>query len=208
MLTNLLLHDDGRLVESACTCLTLIAANFSARPERLQAMCTHGLIPNATRLISPVSSGGTTVGPSTYRSLIRLIATCCKSSADVAEQLLRNGLPVTLKSVLAGIATCSRQPRLPRPRRWFPLISFWRVVTLTNQLLPSIQPGSGASDSPLIALRVDAAAPTSSTTAVVESGGGKSTAETANAGGITLEQILRAEPELLRESTGRILPQR
>jgi E3 ubiquitin-protein ligase TRIP12 len=198
VLTNLLLHDDGRLVESACTCLTLIAANFSARPERLQAMCTHGLIPNATRLISPVSSGGTTVGPSTYRSLIRLIATCCKSSADVAEQLLRNGLPVTLKSVLAGCNVLSTTAASPAS----PVVStdqLLEVVTLTNQLLPSIQPGSGASDSPLIALRVDAAAPTSSTTAVVESGGGKSTAETANAGGITLEQILRAEPELLRE---------
>ena len=33
VLTNLLMHDDSRLVESACTCLTLMASNFSARPQ-------------------------------------------------------------------------------------------------------------------------------------------------------------------------------
>ena len=83
-----------------------MAANFSARPPRLQALCAHGLIPNATRLISPATAAGAAgaaaVGPSTYHGLIRLIGTCCRGSSDVAEQLLRNGLPATLKSVLSG----------------------------------------------------------------------------------------------------------
>ena len=96
VLTNLLMHDDARLVESACTCLTLIAANLSSQPQQLQALCSHGLIPNATRLISPSGSAtAAPVGASTYHGLIRLIGTCCKGSADVAEQLLRNGLPGT-----------------------------------------------------------------------------------------------------------------
>ena len=56
VLTNLLMHDDSRLVESACTCLTLMASNFRARPQHLRAMCAHGLIPNATRLITPGAS--------------------------------------------------------------------------------------------------------------------------------------------------------
>ena len=72
-LTNLLMHDDSRLVENACTCLTLMAAKFSSQSQRLQQMCAHGLIPNATRLISP---GASQVSPSTYHGLIRLIGTC------------------------------------------------------------------------------------------------------------------------------------
>ena len=113
VLTNLLMHDDSRLVESACTCLTLMASNFSARPQHLRAMCAHGLIPNATRLITP---GASQLGPSTYHGLIRLIGACCRGSADVAEELLRNGMAATLKTVLAGckvLATSVASPASP-----------------------------------------------------------------------------------------------
>ncbi|ACO64882.1 predicted protein [Micromonas commoda] len=159
VLTNLLMHDDARLVESACTCLTLIAANLSSQPQQLQALCSHGLIPNATRLISPSGSAtAAPVGASTYHGLIRLIGTCCKGSADVAEQLLRNGLPGTLKSVLAGCKVLASSTASASPAS--PIVSadqLLEVTTLANQLLPSIQPGSGASESPLESLGIDAA---------------------------------------------------
>ena len=95
VLTNLLVHDDSQLVESACSCLTLMAATFSALPHRLQALCAHGLIPNAMRLIAPATvaaaAGAAAVRTSTHDGLIRLIVTCCPSYADVAEQLHATG---------------------------------------------------------------------------------------------------------------------
>ena len=207
VLTNLLMHDDARLVESACTCLTLIAANLSSQPQQLQALCSHGLIPNATRLISPSGSAtAAPVGASTYHGLIRLIGTCCKGSADVAEQLLRNGLPGTLKSVLAGCKVLASSTASASPAS--PIVSadqLLEVTTLANQLLPSIQPGSGASESPLESLGIDAAVPVN----VPNTENGRKSnsrrrsaavaSEVANAAGVALEGILKAEPELLRE---------
>ena len=166
VLTNLLMHDDSRLVESACTCLTLMASNFSARPQRLRAMCAHGLIPNATRLISP---GASQVGPSTYHGLIRLIGTCCRGSADVAEELLRNGMAATLKTVLAGCEVLVTSAASPAS----PVLSADRlleVTTLANQLLPAIRPESGgcAKNAPFAALGV--AAPSASRRRGADSG--------------------------------------
>ena len=193
VLTNLLMHDDSRLVESACTCLTLMASNFSARPQYLRAMCAHGLIPNATRLITP---GASQVGPSTYHGLIRLIGTCCRGSADVAEELLRNGMAATLKTVLAGckvLATSAASPASP-------VVStdqLLEVTTLANQLLPAIRPESGgcAKNAPFAALGV--AAPSASRRRGADSGdaAGQATA----AAGVALETVLRDEPGLLRE---------
>ena len=193
VLTNLLMHDDSRLVESACTCLTLMASNFSARPQRLQAMCAHGLIPNVTRLISP---GASQVGPSTYHGLIRLIGACCRGSADVAEELLRNGMAATLKTVLAGckvLATSSASPASP-------VVSadqLLEVTTLANQLLPAIRPESGgcAKNAPFAALGV--AAPSASRRRGANPGDAASQATAA--AGVALETVLRDEPRLLRE---------
>ena len=195
VLTNLLMHDDSRLVESACTCLTLMASNFSARPQRLQAMCAHGLIPNATRLISP---GASQVGPSTYHGLIRLIGTCCRGSADVVEELLRNGMATTLKTVLAGckiLATSAASPASP-------VVSadqILEVTTLANQLLPAIRPESGgcAKNAPFAALGIAPPPPTTARRKSTESGeaAGQATA----AAGVALETVMRDEPKLLTE---------
>ena len=198
-LTNLLMHDDSRLVENACTCLTLMAAKFSSRPQRLQEMCAHGLIPNATRLISP---GPSQVSPSTYHGLIRLIGTCCRGSADVAEQLLRNGLPSTLKTTLAGCKVLSTSAASPAS----PVVSadqLLEVTTLANQLLPSIRADAGgcAASSPLATLGIDAAVPSRrrGSASGDEATAAAAAAEAAAAAGLALEGILRSEPELLRD---------
>ena len=195
VLTNLLMHDDSRLVESACTCLTLMASNFSARPQRLQAMCAHGLIPNATRLISP---GASQVGPSTYHGLIRLIGTCCRGSADVAEELLRNGMAATLKAVLAGckvLATSTASPASP-------VVSadqLLEVTTLANQLLPAIRLESGgcAKNAPFAALGI--APPPPSTSRRKSTDPVDAAAQATAAAGVALETVLRDEPKLLIE---------
>ena len=78
----------------------------------------------------------------------------------MAEQLLRNGLPGTLKSVLAGCKVLASSTASASPAS--PIVSadqLLEVTTLANQLLPSIQPGSGASESPLESLGIDAAVP-------------------------------------------------
>ena len=59
------------MVEHASVSLTRIADSFASSPEKLDMLCSHGLIPQAARLISVSSSSGglvpqTSLSNSTY----------------------------------------------------------------------------------------------------------------------------------------------
>ena len=100
ILANLLSHDDARLADCACVCLTNIAAKMAAKePERVVKICQGDLIDNVVGIISPNSTR--VVSPSTYYSLIKLLNICVSAQPDVAVKLLRKDLPLVLSIALS-----------------------------------------------------------------------------------------------------------
>ena len=128
MLTNLLMHDDSRLVESACTCLTLMASNFSARPQHLRAMCAHGLIPNATRLIArdlPKSALPHTTVDSSHRNVLPRVCRGGRAAASGRSSFHSEIGPRRLQ----GVVHC--QWRRQR-HQWCPADQLLEVTTLAE----------------------------------------------------------------------------
>lgn len=100
ILANLLSHDDARLADCACVCLTNIAAKMASKePERVVKICQGDLIDNVVGIISPNSARA--VSPSTYYSLIKLLNICVSAQPDVAVKLLRKDLPLVLSIALS-----------------------------------------------------------------------------------------------------------
>eukprot|EP01018_Ginkgo_biloba_P019050 Gb_20278 [translate_table: standard] len=120
LLTNLLHYHDSKVLEHASVCLTRIAESFASSPEKLDELCNHGLVAQATRLISVSSSGGSQASLSTptYTGLIRLLSTCASGSTLAAKTLLLLGISSILKDILAGsglASTISVSPAFNRP---------------------------------------------------------------------------------------------
>lgn len=137
ILTNILQYQDSKVVERACTCLTRISESFAVHPEKLDSLCSHGLIPQAVRLIS-VSNGASSQTPlssSTLAGLFRLLATCAGGSPSAAERLLHLGISGTLRDILAGsVSTTSiSTSALSRPAE-----QLYEIVSLVNELLPPL----------------------------------------------------------------------
>lgn len=55
-----------QVLDHASVCLTRIAESFASSPERLDALCNHGLISQAAALISISNTGQTSLASSTY----------------------------------------------------------------------------------------------------------------------------------------------
>ncbi|CAM6105259.1 unnamed protein product [Calypogeia fissa] len=149
LLTNLLQYQDSKVVEHASVCLTRIAEAFASAPEKLDILCSHGLIPQAARLISVGNSSNnlvpqTSLSTSTYTGLIRLLSTCASGSASAAESLLLLRISSILKDILAGAglvpSTTVAPSSVNRPPE-----QLYEIVTLVNELLPPMPESSGTS---------------------------------------------------------------
>ncbi|KAL3701580.1 hypothetical protein R1sor_019602 [Riccia sorocarpa] len=155
ILTNLLQYQDSKVVEHASVCLTRIAESFASSPEKLDTLCSHGLIPQAARLISVSNSSGSLVpqaslSTSTYTGLIRLLSTCASGSAAAAESLLLLRISNILKDILAGAGVVSSTSVSPSSVNR-PPEQLYEIVTLVNELLPpmpdTVVGGASASSS-------------------------------------------------------------
>jgi E3 ubiquitin-protein ligase TRIP12 len=153
ILINILLHDDPRLVDCACVCLTSLAAKMSKDPSKLAAFCSGNLVANVMQLISPNTSRA--VSPSTHHSLIKLLNVCARNNPDVAIELLRRDLPETLNIALSGckvLTTVNSGPMSASPASGgaaaSPIVTsehLLEVATLTDALLPAVSPKTRSS---------------------------------------------------------------
>lgn len=142
LLTNLLHYHDSKVLEHASVCLTRIAESFASFPDKLDELCNHGLVAQATRLISVSSSGGAQASLSTptYTGLIRLLSTCASGSTLATKTLLLLGISGVLKDILAGsglVSSISVSPALNRPPE-----QMYEIVSLINELLPPLPQGT------------------------------------------------------------------
>ncbi|KAL6848432.1 hypothetical protein ACP4OV_021726 [Aristida adscensionis] len=135
LLTNLLNNHDSKVLEHASVCLTRIAEALASYPEKLDELCSHGLVAQAASLISiSNSSGQASLSTSTYTGLIRLLSICASGSLLAVKTLLLLGISGTLKDILAGsglIAGTSVSPALTRPAD-----QMFEIVSLADDLLP------------------------------------------------------------------------
>ena len=149
ILANLLSHDDSRLADYACVCLTNIAAKMASKePERVVKICQGDLIDKVVDIISPNSAR--VVSPSTYYSLIKLLNICVSAQPDVAVKLLRKDLPLVLGmalsrcKLLTTTTTSSTGPHSASPASSgvaSPIVvteQLLEVATLADALLPRV----------------------------------------------------------------------
>ncbi|KAL3613951.1 E3 ubiquitin-protein ligase upl3 [Castilleja foliolosa] len=141
-LTNLLQYHDAKVIEHASICLTRIAEAFASSPEKLDELCSHGIVTQTAALISSSGTGGgqASLGTSTYTGLIRLLSTCASGSSLGAKSLLLLGISGTLKDLLLGpgvVASMSVSPALGRPPE-----QIFEIVNLANELLPPFPQGT------------------------------------------------------------------
>ena len=148
ILANLLSHDDARLADCACVCLTNIAAKMASKePERVVKICQGDLIDNVVGIISP--NCARVVSPSTYYSLIKLLNICVSAQPDVAVKLLRKDLPLVLSIALSRCkllttTISSTGPHSASPASGgvaSPIVmteQLLEVATLADALLPAV----------------------------------------------------------------------
>ncbi|MBA0605993.1 hypothetical protein Godav_018519 [Gossypium davidsonii] len=141
-LTNLLQYHDSKVLEHASVCLTRISEAFASSPDKLDELCSHGLVTQAASLISTSNSGGGqgSLSTPTYTGLIRLLSTCASGSPVGAKTLLMLGISGILKDILVGSdisANSAVPPTLSRPAE-----QIFEIVNLANELLPPLPQGT------------------------------------------------------------------
>ncbi|KAJ1270393.1 hypothetical protein BS78_06G049000 [Paspalum vaginatum] len=141
LLTNLLNYHDSKVLEHASICLTRIAEAFSSSPEKLDELCSHGLVAQAADLVSVSNSTGqASLSTSTYTGVIRLLSICASGSPLAAKTLLLLGISGTLKEILSGsglVAGTTVSPALTRPAD-----QMNEIVKLADELLPHLPVGT------------------------------------------------------------------
>jgi E3 ubiquitin-protein ligase TRIP12 len=143
LLTNLLQYQDTKVVDNACSALMQVAEAFSSSAELLEQLQQHGLVDQARQLIT-ISANGSMASPlsiSTYYGLVKLLATCAKGSAAIAERLLNSGITDTLRLLLANSAMLSSASASTSVLRTADQL--YEVVSLAHGLLPSM-PDAGS----------------------------------------------------------------
>ncbi|KAH9622519.1 hypothetical protein KSS87_008684 [Heliosperma pusillum] len=201
-LTNLLQYQDAKVLEHASVCLTRIVEAFATSSDKLDELCNHGLVTQASSLISASNSGGgqASLSTSTYTGLIRLLSTCANGSTVGAKTLLLLGISGILKDILVGsglVGNMSVSPALSRPPE-----QICEIVNLANELLPPLPQGTislPASSNLFARGPLLKKSPTSSSTNQDETNG--------NTQDISArEKLLNDQPELLQQFGMDLLP--
>ncbi|CAA0807744.1 E3 ubiquitin-protein ligase UPL3 [Striga hermonthica] len=144
-LTNLLQYHDKKVVEDASFCLTRVAEAFALSPERLDDLCSHGVVTQAAVLISSSSflGGQASLGTHTFTDLIKLLSTLASGSALGAKSLHLLGIGGILKDLLLGtgqVTSISVSPAFGRTPE-----QVCEIVNLADELLPAVKGHAGNS---------------------------------------------------------------
>ncbi|KAK7344715.1 hypothetical protein VNO77_14672 [Canavalia gladiata] len=123
-------------------CLTRITEAFASSPDKLDELCNHGLVTQATSLISTNSfgDGQASLSTPTYTGLIQLLSTYASGFLLGAKTLLLLGICGILKDILlsSGLSfNTSVSPALSRP-----VEQKFKMVNLANELLPPLPQGT------------------------------------------------------------------
>ncbi|KAK8367895.1 hypothetical protein V6Z11_A01G003200 [Gossypium hirsutum] len=201
-LTNLLQYHDSKVLEHASVCLSRISEAFASSPDKLDELCSHGLVTQAASLISTSNSGGGqgSLSIPTYTGLIRLLSTCASGSPVGAKTLLMLGISGILKDILVGSdisANSAVPPTLSRPAE-----QIFEIVNLANELLPPLPQGTislPASSNIFFKGSIVKEAPTSSSEKEDNTDGNASEVS-------AREKLLHKQPDILQQFGMDLLP--
>ncbi|KAK2977601.1 hypothetical protein RJ640_007237 [Escallonia rubra] len=134
MLCNLLQYEDRQLVENVATCLILIAERARRSSDMLDELCNHGLVHQATHLIS--LSSRTTLCQPVFTGLIGLLVKLASGSILACRTLFEHNISSILKDILS---TCDLSHGMTSP----PVVDghhnqVHEVLKLLNELLPGV----------------------------------------------------------------------
>ncbi|KAK5843890.1 E3 ubiquitin-protein ligase UPL3-like [Gossypium arboreum] len=201
-LTNLLQYHDSKVLEHASVCLSRISEAFASSPDKLDELCSHGLVTQAASLISTSNSGGGqgSLSIPTYTGLIRLLSTCASGSPVGAKTLLMLGISGILKDILVGSdisANSAVPPTLSRPAE-----QIFEIVNLAKELLPPLPQGTislPASSNIFFKGSIVKEAPTSSSEKEDNTDGNASEVS-------AREKLLHKQPDILQQFGMDLLP--
>ncbi|KIO30590.1 hypothetical protein M407DRAFT_14294 [Tulasnella calospora MUT 4182] len=103
IIRNVLSYSDQRLVEYACQCVIRVIESFHrSSPDHLDSLMDAETVRAINLLLLP-AGGSPLIGPSTYTSLLRVLASAAKSSAKTTIALLEADVVSTLHQILTGV---------------------------------------------------------------------------------------------------------
>lgn len=145
ILIGLLSYSDAKIVDSACLALTRIADAFSRSPEHMEVLVGFGLVNSIVELVEVSETGSiaSQLSGSTFYGLVKLLATCASGSHVVAESLLQAGVSGTLNKLLMTSPLLSASLASPG-NALRSADQLQDLVSLANQLLPTIPDASAA----------------------------------------------------------------
>ncbi|XP_017252446.1 E3 ubiquitin-protein ligase UPL4 isoform X2 [Daucus carota subsp. sativus] len=133
LLCNLLQYEDRQLVENVAICLIKIAKQVCHSSEKLDELCKHGLIHQATHLID--LSSQTTLSPSVQSGLIGILVKLASGSVSAVRTLFELNISNILKDILSAYGRSHGTPSLIMVDS---TCEVHEVFKLINELLPSV----------------------------------------------------------------------
>ncbi|KAK1400109.1 HECT-type E3 ubiquitin transferase [Heracleum sosnowskyi] len=133
LLCNLLQYEDRQLVENVAICLIKIAKQVCHCSEKLDELCKHGLIHQATHLID--LSSQTTLSAPVQTGLIGVLVKLASGSIVAFRTLFELNISNILKDILSSYGRSHGTPSLIMVDS---TCEVHEVFKLINELLPSI----------------------------------------------------------------------
>ncbi|KAL8149850.1 hypothetical protein AgCh_006752 [Apium graveolens] len=133
LLCNLLQYEDRQLVENVAICLIKIAKQVCHSSEKLDELCKHGLIHQATHLID--LSSQTTLSAPVQSGLMGILVKLASGSIVAFRTLFELNISNILKDILSAYGRSHGTPSLIMVDS---TCEVHEVFKLINELLPSI----------------------------------------------------------------------
>mmetsp|Transcript_4897 Transcript_4897/g.5952 ORF Transcript_4897/g.5952 Transcript_4897/m.5952 type:complete len:1457 (-) Transcript_4897:33-4403(-) len=129
LLTNLLLHSDGKVVESAILCFQRLVKSFHKDPSKIAALAGEGLIDNCIQLLTGAAPAGVIERPGSVLIVLQVI---CKRQPDNVVGILERGIGPVLKNLLES----NDQGSTPTPNSSHIL----DLLSFVNSVFPELPP--------------------------------------------------------------------
>ncbi|KAL3926392.1 MAG: hypothetical protein SGPRY_003317 [Prymnesium sp.] len=139
LLTNLLQHQDQKVLEKVCLAFARLVEAFAHAPQKLDMIASHGLLPNLLQLISTMVAGSAlsdiSLSDPTYTMLLRTMAMLCRGSAAQCKQLLELQVASKLREILLTDESLSSGIGASVIR---PNDQLHQILSLADELLPPL----------------------------------------------------------------------
>jgi len=134
ILTNLLQYSDQKVVELSCLCFSRLVDSFYDSSSNLEFITSFGLLPHLVRILSGMYSNTTTLTPTTYSQIIRVMANICHGCPHLTLILLQEGITVIIQTImLPAIDSSSTSNAINRSNQ-----QSYEILSLINELLPPL----------------------------------------------------------------------